>query len=54
MVKKIKTIDKNIMWWHNSVLIGDNNESIWESKVEITDEMLVKYKEKNWNIIKWL
>lgn len=28
-------------------LIGDNNESIWGSKVELTDEMLVKYEEKN-------
>ena len=28
-------------------LIGDNNESIWGSKVEMTDEMLVKYEEKN-------
>ena len=27
-------------------LIGDNNESIWGSKVELTDEMLVKYEEK--------
>lgn len=28
-------------------LIGDNNESIWGSKIELTDEMLIKYEEKN-------